>query len=58
MIKAILRDKRTGKICALTLKTEKDAKTLSEIAPFGRNIRSRYKVLRYEVIVPDDLKKR
>lgn len=58
MIKAILRDKRTGKICALALKTEKDAETLSKIAPLGRNIKSRYEILRYEVIVPDDLRKR
>ena len=56
MIKVIFRDKKDGKIKALNVKTEADAEQFREICRTGRNLRSRFEVIKIEAIVEDDLK--
>ena len=56
MIKVIFRDKKDGKIKALKVKSEKDASEFSDICRTGRNLRSRFEIIRIEVNVEDDLK--
>lgn len=56
MIRVIFRDKKDGKIKALKVKSEKDGSEFSDICRTGRNLRSRFEVLRIEINVEDDLK--
>lgn len=56
MIRVVFRDKKDGKIKALKVKSEKEASEFSDICRTGRNLRSRFEVIRIEVKVEDDLK--
>ena len=56
MIRVIFRDKKDGKIKALKVKSEKEASEFSDICRTGRNMRSRFEVIRIEVKVEDDLR--
>ena len=56
MVKVIFRDKKDGKIKSLLVKTEADAEQFREICRTGRNLRSRFEVIKIEVKVEDDLK--
>jgi hypothetical protein len=56
MIRVIFRDKKDGKVKALKVKSEKDASEFSDICRTGRNLRSRFEVIRIEINVEDDLK--
>lgn len=56
MIRVIFRDKKDGKIKALKVKSEKDASEFSNICCTGRNLRSRFEVLRIEINIEDNLK--
>lgn len=56
MIRVIFRDRKDGKIKALKVKSEKDAFEFSDICRTGRNLRSRFEVLRIEINVEDDLR--
>ena len=56
MVRVIFKDKKDGKLKSLIVKTEADAEQFREICRTGRNLRSRFEVVKIEVKVEDDLR--